>query len=75
MMKAAIYSGKQNIKIADLPTPEAGDNDVVIQNIYSSICGTDVAVYNHGPNTGHKVDIGGEFGHEPFQEWFQSEKT
>lgn len=44
--------------------PEVGDNDVLIQNIYSSICGTDVAVYNHGANTGHKVDIGGEFGHE-----------
>ena len=63
-MKAAIYLGKQNIKIEDLPMPEVGDNDVLIQNIYSSICGTDVAVYNHGANTGHKVDIGGEFGHE-----------
>lgn len=35
-----------------------------MQNIYSSICGTDVAVYQHGPNTGHKVAVGGEFGHE-----------
>lgn len=44
--------------------PEVGDNDVLVQNIYSSICGTDVAVFIHGPNTGHKVDVGGEFGHE-----------
>lgn len=63
-MKAAIYLGKEDIKISDLPMPKVGDNDVLIQNIYSSICGTDVAVYNHGANTGHKVDIGGEFGHE-----------
>ena len=37
---------------------------MLIQNIYSSICGTDVAVYKHGANTGHKVTVGGEFGHE-----------
>lgn len=64
IMKAAIYLGKKDIKIIDLPMPELGDNDVLIQNIYSSICGTDVAVYNQGANTGHKVDVGGEFGHE-----------
>lgn len=63
-MKAAIYLGKKEIKITDAPMPEVGDNDVLVQNIYSSICGTDVAVYSHGPGTGHKVDIGGEFGHE-----------
>ena len=44
--------------------PEVGDNDVLIQNLYSGICGTDVAVFTHGPNTGHKINVGGEFGHE-----------
>lgn len=63
-MKAGIYLGKENIEIRELEIPKVGDRDVLIQNIYSSICGTDVAVYKHGPNTGHKVDIGGEFGHE-----------
>lgn len=63
-MKAGIYLGKQNIEIRELAIPEVGDRDVLIKNIYSSVCGTDVAVYKHGPNTGHKVDIGGEFGHE-----------
>lgn len=63
-MKAGIYLGKENVEIRELPLPEVGDNDVLIQNIYSGICGTDVAVFNHGPNTGHKVDVGGEFGHE-----------
>lgn len=67
-MKAAIYNGKENVAIKDIPTPRAGDNDIVIKNIYSSICGTDVAVYFHGANTGHKVDIGGEFGHETISE-------
>lgn len=56
--------GKENIEVRDIPIPECGDDDVLIQNIYSSICGTDVAVYKHGPNTGHRIAIGGEFGHE-----------
>ena len=63
-MKSAIYLGKENVEVREVPVPEIGDNDVLIQNIYSSICGTDVAVYKHGANTGHKVTVGGEFGHE-----------
>ncbi|NCB92448.1 MAG: theronine dehydrogenase [Clostridia bacterium] len=63
-MKAALYQGERNIEIVDLPTPTPGDDDIVIKNIYSSICGTDVAVYTHGPNQGHRITIGGEFGHE-----------
>ena len=63
-MKAEIYLGKENIEIQELELPEVGDRDVLVKNIYSSICGTDVAVYNHGPNTGHKVNVDGEFGHE-----------
>ena len=63
-MKAAIYLGQENVEVRELPNPVCGDHDVVIKNIYSSICGTDVAVYMHGPGTGHRVDVGGEFGHE-----------
>lgn len=63
-MKAGIYFGKEHIEIQNLPMPEVGEHDVLVQNLYSSICGTDVAVFTHGPNTGHKVTVGGEFGHE-----------
>lgn len=63
-MKAAIYMGKENVEVRELPVPECGERDVLIQNIYSSICGTDVAVYKHGPNTGHRITVGSEFGHE-----------
>ena len=63
-MKAGIYLGQEHIELRELPLPEVGDNDVLVQNLYSSICGTDVAVFFHGPNTGHKVTVGGEFGHE-----------
>lgn len=63
-MKAAVYLGQEQVEVRELPEPVCSENDVIIKNIYSSICGTDVAVYAKGPNTGHKVTVGGEFGHE-----------
>ena len=63
-MKSAMYLGKENIEIQNRPMPELGNYDVLIKNIYSSICGTDVAVYKHGENTGHRITVGEEFGHE-----------
>ena len=63
-MKSAIYYGKEDVRVEEREIPECGDNDILIKNIYSSICGTDVAVYSHGPHQGHKIDVGGEFGHE-----------
>ena len=63
-MKSGIYLGKERIEIKEMPIPEVGENDVLVKNIYSGICGTDVAVFTCGPNTGHKVNVGGEFGHE-----------
>ena len=63
-MKAALYQGQKNIELTELETPVPGDNDIVVKNLYASICGTDVAVYLHGPNTGHRITLGSEFGHE-----------
>lgn len=63
-MRAAIYNGKKNISIVDLPSPVCGPDDVLLKTVYASICGTDAAVYQHGLGTGHKVTVGGEFGHE-----------
>ncbi|MGN1195479.1 MAG: zinc-binding dehydrogenase [Acutalibacteraceae bacterium] len=63
-MKSAVYMGKGKIELIEAPMPEVTDNGVLIKNICSSICGTDVAVYIQGENTGHKITVGGEFGHE-----------
>lgn len=63
-MKAALYMGQKDIKMTNIPTPECGENDVLLKNVYASICGTDVAVYQHGSETGHRIAVGGEFGHE-----------
>ena len=70
-MKAAIYYGQHDVRLEERETPAAGDNDIVIKNLYASICGTDVAVYTHGPNTGHKITVGSEFGHEMISEVVQ----
>ncbi|MGN0745776.1 MAG: zinc-binding dehydrogenase [Aristaeellaceae bacterium] len=63
-MRAGIYLGQRNVTVAQLEDPVCGDRDIVVKNLYASICGTDVAVYCHGPNTGHRITVGGEFGHE-----------
>ena len=63
-MKVALYQGVHNIEIAELPDYECEDNAIILKNIYSSICGTDVAVYQHGTGLGHRITVGGEFGHE-----------
>lgn len=70
-MRAALYNGQKNIIMTELETPVAGEHDIVVKNIYASICGTDVAVYEHGPNTGHKITLGSEFGHEMVSEVVQ----
>lgn len=74
-MRAALYNGQKSIEMTELPTPEAGENDIVVKNIYASICGTDVAVYEHGPGTGHRITVGSEFGHEMVSEVFQVGKN
>lgn len=63
-MKAALYQGKESVEMTELETPHPEENDIVVKNIYASICGTDVAVYQHGPGTRHRINVGGEFGHE-----------
>ncbi len=63
-MKAALYQGIKKIEITNLDDHICDDNGIILKNIYSSICGTDVAVYNHGLGLGHRITVGGEFGHE-----------
>lgn len=63
-MREAIYNGARNILIGELETPKAGEHDIAVKNLYDGICGTDVAVYSHGPGTGNRITLGGESGHE-----------
>lgn len=67
-MRVAIYYGKGDIRLEERDIPKVGAKDILVKNLCASICGTDVAVYTHGPGTGHRVTIGGEFGHEVVSE-------
>lgn len=75
VIRAAIYNEQKNILLTELETPKVGDNDFVVSDLYASICGTDVAVCQHGPHTGHRVNVGGEFGHEMGSEVVQVGKN
>lgn len=63
-MKAAIYHGQRNVTIEERPVPVCGPKDVLLKTVYASVCGTNAAVWKHGPGTGHRITVGGEFGHE-----------
>ena len=71
-MRAAIYNGQKDILLTELDTPVAGDNDIVVRNLYASICGTDVAVYSHGPNTVIGSRWAANSGMKWFPGWFRS---
>lgn len=62
-MKGFIYNGPKNIEMKEIPLPPCGDNDIIVKNIYSGICGSDVTAYNHDGNA-MRIFPGYEFGHE-----------
>ncbi|MER7693692.1 zinc-binding dehydrogenase [Streptomyces sp. NPDC097610] len=66
-MKAAVYNGPKDVTITELATPVCGDNDVLLRNLYASVCGSDVSAYHHGPRA-HRITPGSEFGHEMVSE-------
>ncbi|GAI70016.1 unnamed protein product, partial [marine sediment metagenome] len=45
IMLAAIYKGRKNIEIRNIPKPEIGDNEVLLKVKACSICGTDRKIY------------------------------
>lgn len=62
-MKGYIYHGPGSISREDLTLKPCGDNDIIIKNICSGICGTDVSAWKHGGNA-VRIYPGCEFGHE-----------
>lgn len=62
-MKGFIYNGPKNIEMKEIPLPPCGDNDIIVKNIYSGICGSDITAYNHDGSS-MRIFPGFEFGHE-----------
>lgn len=51
-MKAARYYGKEDIKIEDdVPYPECGQGQVLIEPAFVGICGTDLHEFMGGPKS------------------------
>ena len=45
-MKAAVYHGKHDLKVEEVPEKELKDNEVMIQVKYCGVCGTDIHIFN-----------------------------
>lgn len=58
-MKAAVYKGKQRLAVEEIPTPEPGPGQVLVQVRFCAICGTDVHGWLYD-----KVPPGVVMGHE-----------
>jgi 2-desacetyl-2-hydroxyethyl bacteriochlorophyllide A dehydrogenase len=59
-MKAAVFRGIESIGVEEVPTPEAGADDVVVEVSVCGICGSDLHTYLHGSF----VEPGQIMGHE-----------
>ncbi|MDG2004471.1 MAG: zinc-binding dehydrogenase [Novosphingobium sp.] len=65
--KAAIFRGVGHVDVVDLPYPECGDDEAIVRNLLTGICGSDIfAFQKHGPES--RIWIDEEFGHEGIAE-------
>ncbi len=62
-MKAAVFYGKNLLKIEERPIPEISDNDVLVRVRACGICGTDVHIFC-GEEGAAKTPAGTVLGHE-----------
>lgn len=62
-MKSVIFQGAKNIEIVELPQPVCGDNEILLKNLVGSVCGSDVASWNHGGEA-QMMFPGSSMGHE-----------
>jgi threonine dehydrogenase-like Zn-dependent dehydrogenase len=65
--KAAIFRGPDSVDLVDLPYPECGDDDIIVRNLLTGVCGSDVAAYKLGGDD-HMIWRDHEFGHESISE-------
>lgn len=62
-MKAAVFYGKHDLRIEDIPMPTVGDGEVLVKVHACGICGTDVHIFN-GDEGAAKTPAGTALGHE-----------
>jgi threonine dehydrogenase-like Zn-dependent dehydrogenase len=65
--RAAIFRGPGRVDVVDLPYPECGDDEAIVRNLLTGVCGSDIfAFQKHGPTS--RIWIDEEFGHESISE-------
>jgi threonine dehydrogenase-like Zn-dependent dehydrogenase len=65
--KAAIFRGVGKVEVVDLPYPPCGDDEAIVRNLLTGICGSDIfAFQKHGPES--RIWRDEEFGHEAISE-------
>lgn len=62
-MKAAVFYGRKNLVIEELPVPEPGKGELLIQVMACGVCGTDIHIFN-GDEGAAKTPSGTVLGHE-----------
>ena len=60
-MKAAVYEGKEQINVRDVPAPVPAEGELLLEIEACSICGTDLRTYRHGDK---KIEPPRILGHE-----------
>lgn len=45
LMKAAVFHGKHDVRVENVPIPEVKDNEVLVKVAYCGVCGTDVHIF------------------------------
>ena len=50
-MRAALYYGRQDLRLTQVPDPEPGPGEVKLRVLYNGICGSDLLEYFDGPVT------------------------
>ena len=63
-MKAAVFKGIEDLQVEDVPEPEAGPDDVVVEVRAVGVCGSDLHTYTHGSFVAPGQIMGHEFAGE-----------
>lgn len=66
MQKGAFMQGTDKMVVREIPIPQAGKKQVLVQLEYVGICGSDVHYFHHGNCGAYKVDLSKDYmlGHE-----------
>src|SRR6267142_5122611 len=68
--KAAIFRGAGSVDVVALPFPKCGDDEVIVRNLMTGVCGSDIAAYRRGGDL-NMIWKDHEFGHEAVSEVVQ----